>query len=972
MITEKHANAIDSVIPQPRQLKEFLPWFIGAAGLILYLVTLNRWVTFNNLPRIANASGWTWEPQLSQPLFWLVTYPFRWLPPGLMPLAHNLLSAVCGSLALALLARSVMLLPHDRTHPQRLREKSEYSLLTIRSAWAAPVLAAIVCGLQLTFWEHATTGSSELLDLLIFAYVIRCLLEFRIQERQSWLTRAALVYGLGMTNNWAMIGFFPLFLAAVVWIKGLSFFNLRFLGQMALFGLLGLSLYLVLPLLESFNHYVQVPFWQGLKVNLGGQKSVLAQFYAGGKPIILLLSLTSLVPIFVIAIRWASYFGDTSPFGVAMATIMFHVVHGVLLVACLWVALDPPFSPRNKGFGYPFLTFYYLGALSVGYFTGYFLLLFGDKAERSRRIHPFLRTLNRTVVVAVWVLFAAGTAALAWLNWPQMRVMNGPVIRNYARLLREGLPAEPAVLLSDDLRPLMMLQALVAETKADKKPVFVHTASLKWPQYHKFLATRYPQRWPFDPPKGMNRLLEDMDMFQIVAKVGQSNQLFYLHPTFGYYLEHFYLEPHGLVCKLVPLPPKTLLPPEPSGELISKNEDFWQRSRPALAPLLNPVAPGEKASTPGLGERLMQTAHLTKKPGRDAGAVAGFYARSLDYWGVEMQKHGDLPEAEAHFQTALQLNPENVVAQVNLDCNRQLQSGVKSSVRLSKEVDEAFGKYRGWAQIMGENGPFDEPNFCFEQGRVYFRAKLYRQAAQEFDRVRKLAPDHLPARLWLAELYVLSSLPDAALKMVNEIHAQSGSSEFYRTNITELLAVEVAAHLAKNDDQSAERTVEHLLEKFPNNEGLLLAASQVFLSHGRYSNALVRIDQQLKMNPDNCYLLINKGYAFLQLKDFAQAIPPLTKALKLETNNYSALLNLAIANLGSKNLDAAQQHYETLQKVFPTAFQIYYGLGEIAFLKNDTNAAIRSYQLYLTNSPPGNQEAEFVNERLRMLTLSQK
>jgi hypothetical protein len=83
-------------------------------------------------------------------------------------------------------------------------------------------------------------------------------------------------------------------------------------------------------------------------------------------------------------------------------------------------------------------------------------------------------------------------------------------------------------------------------------------------------------------------------------------------------------------------------------------------------------------------------------------------------------------------------------------------------------------------------------------------------------------------------------------------------------------------------------------------------------------------------------------------------------------------LNLAIANLGSKNLDAAQQHYETLQKVFPTAFQIYYGLGEIAFLKNDTNAAIRSYQLYLTNSPPGNQEAEFVNDRLRMLTLGSK
>ena len=77
-----------------------------------------------------------------------------------------------------------------------------------------------------------------------------------------------------------------------------------------------------------------------------------------------MLALTSLVPVFIIGIRWASYFGDTSKLGIALATFMFHVVHALFLVACIWVALDPPFSPRNKGFGSPFLTFYYLGALT--------------------------------------------------------------------------------------------------------------------------------------------------------------------------------------------------------------------------------------------------------------------------------------------------------------------------------------------------------------------------------------------------------------------------------------------------------------------------------------------------------------------------------------------------------------------------------------------------------------------------------
>src|SRR5262249_27858966 len=149
-----------------------------------------------------------------------------------------------------------------------------------------------------------------------FAYVIRCLLEFRMTERQSWLTRAALVYGVAIPNNFAMIGFFPLFLLALVWLKGLSFFNLGFLGRMALFGSIGLFSYLLLPFVQSRAEFFAVPFWQGLATTLGAQKGVLALLlnkyvlFHGDKPL-WLLALPSLVPLLLIAIRWPSYFGDS-------------------------------------------------------------------------------------------------------------------------------------------------------------------------------------------------------------------------------------------------------------------------------------------------------------------------------------------------------------------------------------------------------------------------------------------------------------------------------------------------------------------------------------------------------------------------------------------------------------------------------------------------------------------------------------
>src|SRR5437667_4685124 len=314
------------ISPRKRFVSAILPWIIAVAALAVYLATLNHWVSFNSLLAVAKVSGWTWQPELHEPLHWLVSYPLHWLPVKAIPLALHLLSAVCAVLTLALLARSVALLPHDRTHEQRQREHGEFSLLSIRAAWLPPVLAVLVCGLQLTFWEHATVASGEMLNLLLFAYVIRCVLEFRIDERESWLTRAAFVYGLGMTNNWAMIGFLPLFLAALVWIRGLSFFNLRFLGRMFVYGLAGLLLYLLLPILQSHSEISPVPFWQALKANLGTQEGILAALSKSSRQTVALLGLTSLVPLFIIGIRWASYFGDTSKLGVALATLMFHVV----------------------------------------------------------------------------------------------------------------------------------------------------------------------------------------------------------------------------------------------------------------------------------------------------------------------------------------------------------------------------------------------------------------------------------------------------------------------------------------------------------------------------------------------------------------------------------------------------------------------------------------------------------------------
>src|SRR5882724_9272983 len=201
-----------------------LPWLIVVAALMVYVLTLNRWVSLASLPVVAGVASQEVAPPLNALLHFLLSFPFRWLPAAWQAVGLNIFATVCGALTLGLLARSVALLPHDRTREQRQRERGEFSLLSIPANWVPPLFAALICGLQLSFWEHASAATGEMLDLLLFANIIRCLFEYRIDQRENWLTRSALVYGIAATNNYAMIGFLPAYLLALIWIKGLSFF----------------------------------------------------------------------------------------------------------------------------------------------------------------------------------------------------------------------------------------------------------------------------------------------------------------------------------------------------------------------------------------------------------------------------------------------------------------------------------------------------------------------------------------------------------------------------------------------------------------------------------------------------------------------------------------------------------------------------------------------------------------------------
>ena len=990
-----------------RFAQDGLPWGVGAAALAVYLTTLNHWVTLGSLPLVSRVSGWVWQPMLSQPVLCLLTSPFRWLPAGWVPAALNVFEAVCASLTLATLARSVALLPHDRLERQRLLVQNEDALLSVPDAWVPAVLATVALGLQLTFWEHAVAASGEMLDLLLFAYIIRCLLEHRVDERQPWLDRAALLLGVAMANNWGMVACLPLFLVALLRTKRLGFFSLeavrrvdllgwenaapaltadlRFFLRMALLGLAGLSLFLLLPLVQVFSPDSTLSFWQALHRAAVSDKDTLhilfRWFWGYHRELALLLAAASLLPVLLLSIRWGASVGGEGPAPFDVASFILHISHAFLLLLCLWTVFDPPFSPRQiarqTGLSLPFLPLYYLTALSIGYYSGFFLLLFGAAAlQRTSLRRTVQRVLCRVVPKLVYVLFGLALAGLLLVNVPAIRATKAPHLDQYARLIAGALPSQGAVVISDDPVRLAVLQAALAREGKAGRYVPVETRYLPFAPYRAWLNRQYPGRWPrlgteADPAvpgrvaSQTNAPLDGLSLDQLVSRLAQSNHVFCLKASFGSYLEPFYWQPHGLLYeKSYPL--DSLSDPLLTAAELAENQTLWQRAiETGVKPVLRLVSQPELAR-PEFEKRLMKRGHLQTPPPAQARVVAGWYSTALNRWGVTLQRNGRWSEATPCFTLAQELNPDNLPARVNLQCNSNLLAHQKMTVVRTQSFQEQFGRDRSLLQIVAENGPFDEPSYCYHLGLICAGGRMLLQACQQLERVKALVPEDLLVRLLLGDLLNRGSLPDQALKIVAEIQADPGLHPLSPANEVEVAFLEARAWFAKTNRPAAQGIIYALLATHPGDAVVLERTVATLTAYQSYADALRLTDQQLRLAPNDAVALANKGNLCVLTRDFSNAIPPLTLALSL-TNTYGARLNRAIAYLQTGRLDVAEADYQELLQAFPIAFRACRELGEIALQKWDTNTAIRYYEEYLAKAGADTDEAKAVAARLKSL-----
>lgn len=913
---------------QPRtasSLGRLLPWIVSAAALAVYLATVSRWLTVQSLTVVSQVGGWDDNFPANAPVLYLLTRPLTWLPAGLLPIAGNLFTTLLAAASIWNLARTVQLFPQDRTHPQRIRGFSDGRCLDNRFAWIPPVFAAAFFGFQLTAWEHATALSGEMLNLLLFSTAARALMEYRQSRNQRWLDAMALVVGIGITNDWAMVGFLPAFIGACLWIGGWEELRVQRVLRLLLIGMAGLVLYLVTPMLGAGRGGLPESFWEALWALLTTQKNILVGI---PKAVFLMLAAIMILPLAIAGFRWSSPRGS----GIErMATFgALTILKVVWFAGNIWMVFDGKFSPRglvttSGDFGgLPLLTFHYCAALSLGYLAGYFIVLGTVKPDRqwSRSdlaggfLHPALSWLVLASVVAV-------PATLLYRNLPALQQQNGGALSHLAAQLLSPLPAKPALIITDNPVLQALLDAQIRRTPNAPRHLIVNSSRAPEAAYRRHLLKLHGDIWP-DLKEFAETKSGVGDVFlRIFGKAVEGEGAFALNLTTSFVTEGSYVVPAGAIFAFRRYSSGQVAPPPltaPEGETINR---FWTSQKASVDSLMD--APAERSS--------IATTY-----------AASFWAQAANAQGVQLQRSGRLDSAGNLFALARKLDSKNLSVPVNLLVNDALRNKRPVGPEAAKLI-ESYG-----IGIADVHGPIDEPRFLERLGAGVLELgdPLVRASAIAYLRARELDPNSIDAATGYARACAAANEPKLALEahaVAMEL-ARKGKPTAAQRSL--LFRVEANARLREGDLASAERVLISGLKEFPEDIPMLDLLSFAYMNANATEKALPYVERILKLKPDDEVLLQRQGYLFLHLGRLDDAISTYDKVLKRNPDDTVARMNRASAHLSGNRPDKAIEDFESVLERVPDAIDAQVGLAEAAFLKKDKATAIQRLEKVLS------------------------
>ena len=941
--------------------KTKLPWILGLVFFAIYFISLNYWVSVDTLSVLAPVMGWDfWSLQMNHPIFQLIMLPFSMLPERLAIIGINLLGAFLASMTLVWLARSVMLLPQDRFYDQSIRNDDPDGIYEGKFFWLPPVLAVCSLGLLFNFWVGATNILPQILNVFFLSYIIRNTLEHRLDDEDHWIYKAAVVYSIALVNNWLMVLFFPLWVGAILWINiddPRRF--LRLMIRSFFFFLPGLIFFLYIPIAEAIAAKSDLGFWDLLKMSLGIYVRSVASI-----PLYMLFifSTFSIIPLIFLSIRWDAKSDGGNGFDAILTRGGLGAMNLIFFFYSMAIAFDLPLCPRYLSPGFYGLEFHLIAALVMGYTAGYLMVVFGEKIVDSRKKREktgiFMKIFSPLMLGIVFITGVGMIGGLIYLNYPVVKAYQGDSLyllgKNFLQDINKNRELEPdkgMTLFADEARLIYLVKATQARMGDTHKDIFVNTQYISYPWYHRRMEKFFPDRWKdltADAPRKIYYLDNPM-VIQWMYSYSKTEEIYYLHPSFGYFFEACRPTPAGILTKLTPYDDKDLslwkLTPEEAQQAI----EYWKGIEDTIVNTLHPVQEDVKGIN------------------NPEDYVSYYYSRVLNNYGVELNKIGMKEQSLDFCRKALELNPNNLSAMLNLNFYETGAENLDDEATRKKE--KIFSMYRSeWPLVLTYCGVLDVPTILSQQGLFYTQGHLWRQAFQCFLRVEEFAPDNIHNMISLAYADFMIGESERALSLIRKAKDGLQKAKPNDPGMATLTLQEAGCLITLGRLDEARALLDKLRLDYPADNRIEQTLIRLLFERKEYDLVLPMIDRQLKIAPDDPQLRYRKALCLLGLERDSEALTLLDGLYHKnpDLTQVSQLRRSVLLKMGK--FKEVREEYESDLIRNENNVRAMMGLGDVAEREGRKEDALEWYNKAMTNRAAVPYQIEWIEDRLNKMT----
>ncbi len=306
------------------------------------------------------------------------------------------------------------------------------------------------------------------------------------------------------------------------------------------------------------------------------------------------------------------------------------------------------------------------------------------------------------------------------------------------------------------------------------------------------------------------------------------------------------------------------------------------------------------------------------------------------------------------FYTARSDDPTHLEAEKLVKAGRLIEAETLYKRRLAEKItsetlnDLGLLYYKmgdaekALAQLdQASNTPPVFSSVYFNRGVIHSSIKQYAKAAQDYQRLLQINPNHFEAQYNLGVSYLRQKDYPNAISAFEKAASLAGGSRkaraLYNMGIAYRAADENSHHLARRAFEAAIRIKPDYLEA---RIGLVTIEPDTPQGHAK---ALAELEKILSIKPSYSRAYFQRALIYSRQGHAAKAANNYLKAIQFDPEYSKARYNYGLLMLESGKLAKAREQFEWILKRNPNHTRSLFNLGRTAYAQKDYDAALKHY-----------------------------